>query len=107
MHRVVRVAGLFDQWQKLQILAADLFQVSIDLRGMPYINVVDDGQQVNVNLRLAEPMKGLDDLLMRRLLALRYPIVVVQLFRSVEAQADVKILLGEELAPLVVDGRAV
>src|SRR3990172_4980047 len=93
--------------KELEILPADLLEVAVDLRRMLDVDVVDHAEEVDVHFRFAEHMKSLDDLLVGRLLAFSHAVMVVQLSRAVETQADVKVLLGEKLTPLLVDRRAV
>ena len=71
------------------------------------VDVVDHAEQVHVDLVAPEHLKSLHHLLVGRLLSFGHAVVVVQLFGSVEAEADIKIFFGEELAPFLVDRRAV
>jgi hypothetical protein len=77
VRRMIRITGLFHQRQKLEVLPADLLQVTVDLRRIFDIDVVDDAEQVDVHLGTSEHLESLHHLLVRRLLALGDTVMVV------------------------------
>src|SRR4029077_3180173 len=89
------------------ILSADLFQVAIDLHRMFNVDVVHNAQEIDVHLGPPEHLESLHDLFVRRFLSLGHAVVIVELPRSVEAQTDIEILLRKELAPFLIDSRAI
>ena len=54
-----------------------------------------------------EHLESLHDLFVSGLLPLGDAVVIVQLFWPVEAESDVKVFLGEKLAPLLIDRRTI
>src|SRR5262249_43253314 len=72
-----------------------------------HVNVVHHTEQIDVYLGPAEHLESVHDLLVRGLLPFGDSVVIVEFLWSIEAETDIKIFLGEKLAPLIIDGRAV
>ena len=96
-----------DQRNKAEVLGADLLEEVIDVEGVLDVLRVDHAEKIDGNLMLPQQAIALHHLPVRGALVLCHAISVVQLSRTVEAEADAELLGGEKAAPLVCQQNAV
>ena len=97
----------FDQGDELDVAGAVPAQEAVDLAGMAHVVGTDHGEGVELDPVALEQGHGLDHPLEAAPAAMVDALGIVELRRTVDAQADQKPLVREEPAPILVQADSV
>ena len=104
----LHIDDMFDGRQELHVFAVHLVaEEAVDLPAAPLAEAVHNAQRIVLHAAVPEHRNRLHHPLEGRLAALRHTKGVVDLLRSVERDAHQKVVPCEEVAPRLVDQRAV
>src|SRR5690348_3734135 len=106
--RIVGFTGYaFDNGDELHVTAADFFQEAVNLKRLPRIMAVHYGERVEFDAMLFQHVEASDDAVEGRLAAFVYAVAIMQLARTIDGEADEKVVLREKFAPFVVEQNTV
>ncbi|GBC97994.1 hypothetical protein HRbin17_00489 [bacterium HR17] len=88
-------------------LNAFAFEKPVNPKGMVGVDTVDDAEDVELNTVLLQQLEGSVNFVKSRFATFVNTVSIVQLFQSVHAQPDQKIMLFKKSAPFVIQQDAV
>src|SRR5690606_29317357 len=81
---------------------SDLLEKVVNLQRMVGVGAIDNGERVELRVMLLEQLQPANNRIKAGLLSLVDAVLVVQLARAIDGEADEELLFGEELSPFVV-----